>query len=118
MLKQTNIERSRLTSVLAENLRDHTELYDLALSSWKENYAKYVSEFYKKVKAGDYNASFAPPVKPTSYAKNYEQVIKQLEYSSDEIINLSSTEFQNYVLDEWTFSFHFYQTASAIHCKK
>jgi len=47
-----------------------------------------------------------------NYEKNYENVISQLKFSSDDVINLNSTEFQNYILDEWSFSKKFYMSSS------
>ena len=110
MLQETNIDRAKLTTTLKDNLKDHIEIYDLALANWKEEYSKYVADFAKKVKSGDFKVSFSPPKKPTSYAKNYEDVISQLDMSSDQIIKLNESEFNNYILDEWGLSFSFYSS--------
>ena len=104
MLKQTNIPREKLKSTLVQNLTDHVELYKATHSAWTESFTKYVSDFAKKIKGGDLKTSYNPPHEPTSYAKQYEQVISQLEMSADDIITLDATEFKNYILDEWHFS--------------
>lgn len=108
MLKETNIKREKLQETLKQNLADHIQIYDLALTGWQNEYQEYVKEFAKKVKSGDFKISFRPPSKPNTYAKNYEDVISQLEMSADEVITLNSLEFQNYILDEWSFSNSFY----------
>lgn len=108
MLEKTNISRNKLKAKLEENLNDHKELYAEALRVWKDDYQKYVKEFASKVKGGDFKQSFYPPTKPTSYAKEYEQVIAQLDMSSDENIELNRNEFRQYVLDEWSFNPSFY----------
>ncbi len=36
--------------------------------------------------------------------KEYDRVIKMLEMSVDTQIELSSSEFQNYVMDDWAWS--------------
>ena len=114
MLQETNIDRSKLTTTLKDNLKDHIEIYDLALATWRDEYSKYVADFAKKVKAGDFKVSFSPPTKPSSYAKKYEDVISQLDMSSDQVIKLDATEFKNYILDEWGFSASFYNSVSFI----
>ena len=114
MLQETNIDRAKLTTTLKENLKDHIEIYDLALANWKEEYSKYIADFAKKVKAGDFKVPFSPPQRPSSYAKKYEDVISQLDMSSDQIIKLDASEFKNYILDEWVFSASFYSSSSSI----
>jgi hypothetical protein len=108
MLKETNIQREKLQQTLKQNLTDHIQIFDLALAGWQKEYQKYVKDFSKKVKSGDFKVSFRPPLKPNSYAKNYEDVISQLDMSADEVITLNAVEFQNYILDEWNFSASFY----------
>ena len=110
MLQETNIDRAKLTATLKENLKDHIEIYDLALANWKEEYSKYVVDFAFRVKSGDFKVLFSPPQKPSSYAKKYEDVISQLDMSSDQVIKLDASEFKNYILDEWGFSASFYNS--------
>lgn len=38
---------------------------------------------------------------PVSHAKDYEQVIRMLEMSTDETVTLESDEFACYVMDDW-----------------
>ena len=84
------------------------ELYKFALEAWKQEYKDYVSKFGGMVLDGDFKTKFNAPIAPTSYAKQYENVIKQLEMSSDNIITLDANEFRNYILDEWNFRDAFY----------
>ena len=108
MLKETKIERSKLLSTLKTNLEDHKEIHSEALRVWKNSYTKYVSKFASNVKKGIFNEFFNPPKKPTSYAKEYEDVISQLEYSADTHITLNNNEFKQFILDEWIWATAFY----------
>jgi hypothetical protein len=112
MLNETNIRRDLLQNTLEQNLKDHAEIFNLANEEWQKDYTDYVKSFAEKVAHGDLNTKFNPPEKPQSYEKNYENVISQLKFSSDDVINLNSTEFQNYILDEWSFSKKFYMSSS------
>jgi len=47
---------------------------------------------------------------PQSYEKAYDQIIKMLEMSSDEIIKLSSDEFACFVMDDWDWKESFKNT--------
>ena len=80
----------------------------VVLLAWKKNYEKELARHLKEIKKGVFNDSLQLPSKPRSYAKEYATALKQLEFSSDDIIPLDERNFKQYVLDEWSFDSHFY----------
>lgn len=114
MLNTTNIKIEKLQETLKQNLSDHVEIYNTAMLAYETNYKDYVSEFAKEVAKGDLKREFRPPIRPVSYAKNYEDVISQLEYEAEDVITLSSQEFKNYILDEWNFTNVFYSNTQTM----
>jgi hypothetical protein len=40
-------------------------------------------------------------IKPTSYIKSYDTVIRMLEMSDELVVELTMQEFNQYVEDEW-----------------
>ena len=45
--------------------------------------------------------------KPRTYAKEYETAIAMLEWTVDDVIELDSSQFQNFVLDDWSWKKQF-----------
>ena len=108
MIETINIEKQKLIATLTENLGIHKELYTSALLAWKQNYEKELGRHLKEVKKGEFADVLRLPSKPRSYAKEYDTALKQLEFSSDDVIPLDERNFKQYVLDEWSFDSHFY----------
>lgn len=51
--------------------------------------------------------------KPTNYLAYYDQAIEMLEFALDETIKLDSSQYQQYVKDEWNWSANFTTSNSA-----
>lgn len=99
------ISKDKLLSKLKENLSSHIETHKKALEAWKLKASEFVSTAPDKILKGEITdiRSYVSRVDdiPTSYAKSYESVIKMLEYSIDEVIELDHSDFGRYVEDNW-----------------
>lgn len=113
--QQMNFKTSDLIAKLEENLEKHVAEYNEAVIGYKEKIEETLRNALKKFKADNtvYDKSFALSLTtPVSYAKEYTTVIQMLKFCTDDIITLDRRNFENFVLDEWTWSNSFATTTS------
>lgn len=117
-MKSVNIEREKLLGIVLENKTKHVAEYNEAVADFIAA-VKLVAK--QNLEAADTitidNAdtvlkSF--PHSPTSYESNYTKAIRMLELSTDEIINVDETTFNQLVLDEWSWKHSFVTSNSTL----
>lgn len=101
-LSETRVEKEKLLGVLRENLAKHRAEYESAMNDYWEALEIYHATQLTHAKARNLKGKeLPPPQMPTSQAKEYEKVIRQLELSIDDKVVLNDTQFQTYVMDDW-----------------
>jgi CHAT domain-containing protein len=101
-LNETRIEKQKLLEVLRSNLTKHVSEYETAMNDYWEALEIYHAAQLTRAKSRSKKSPEIPaPIEPTSQAKEYEKVIRQLELSIDEQVTLNDTQFQTYVMDDW-----------------
>jgi hypothetical protein len=126
-LDQVKMSKEVLLGAVKENKERHVALYNEAVTDYKtkslELLAVKQKEFKatadalkKKVENSDKPVLLTLPhsllnvseVKfPTSHEKDYDKIIRMLELSVDEQITLSDQDFEQYVLDQWSWKGEF-----------
>lgn len=116
------VNRNKLLEVVRSNRTKHIDEYNAAVVGYKKDVIKKIEEIISdlknkidKLKGGalielDY-ISFDLPA-PKSHEIDYDQQISMLEMSVDAVIELNYQEYQNYVMDKWTWTENFKLTAS------
>lgn len=99
------VNKAKLLETLRGNLTKHVSTHTEALETWKQKAAAHVATLSDRILKGEIrdisNAVSIVNDRPVSYAPSYEKVIKMLEYSVDDIIELESEDFDRYVGDNW-----------------
>lgn len=90
-----------------EQLKKKINLYQTELARWKS--AETVIEIDPYVSLG--------LRKPEQYLKDYDRVIKMLDMSHEDEIELNHQEFAQYVMDDWAWKEQF-STTTALYNKK
>jgi hypothetical protein len=122
------VEKSQLLEIVKKNKEKHDIIYSGALEGYNaavNNYLKKVeseteriknlaieyskAESHGKVfdKTGLYLIRCDIPSSPVSYAFDYEKTIKKLELSTAEKISLMDNEFNQYVMNNWSWKTSF-----------
>jgi hypothetical protein len=102
-LRGTNsvrIKRSDLIAKLKENRDNHAQLYKDALEGYFVETKKKLEQKIKTLEKGETISSFSIAV-PKDHTKDYDRLISMLEMSIDDELEITSHDFNNYVLDEW-----------------
>lgn len=107
-LSETRIEKTKLMEVLKLNLDKHRAEYETAMNDYWDALEIYHTAQLERAKSRNKKGLDIPaPQEPTSQAKEYEKVIRQLELSIDSQFTLNETQFQTYVMDDWFWKHSF-----------
>lgn len=102
-LRGTNsvrIKRSDLVAKLKENREKHAQLFKDAMEGYFVDTRKKLESKLKDLDNKKVLSSVSFSV-PTDHTSEYDDLIKMLEMSIDDELELSKHEFDNYVLDKW-----------------
>lgn len=103
-MHKVKVYRNELLEVLQKNRDAHRDIFERALIGYRkaviEVLEKRLDEARSNKKVGTY-INLREPIDQTS---DYNKAIRMMEMSVDDKIELTETEFSNYVLDDWSWS--------------
>lgn len=105
------VERSQLIDILSKNKAKHVETYQKALIGFKIKYQKVISDMLEKSHKNKFIMRIALEA-PFSHEQDYEKAIQMINLSVRNEIELTQKDFENYVLDNWSWSSHFFSNSS------
>lgn len=100
-MQTVTVEKNELLKILRENRKTHIQLYKEAVEGWKTDAMDQYQTAIKVLEDENKVTTHFDLQKPESHVKDYDRVIRMLEMSVDDEIELSSHEFEQYVQDEW-----------------
>lgn len=98
------LTKDKLLEALRKNRTTHQEQYDLATVGFKIEYMKRLRRMMKLAKSDKSFETFIDLQKPVSYVKKYDEAISMLESATDDNLQIDSTAYRNYVLNEWSWA--------------
>lgn len=107
------VKRAELLDVVKKNREEHRKLFEEAQVGFRARVIERLDKMLSDARAGvryDLMVSLAPPIDQT---KDYDRIIKALEMSVDEEIELDEREFAQYVMDDWQWKQNVLATNSA-----
>ena len=127
-LQEVRVSKDKLLGVIRDNRKQHAEQFDAALTGWKvevveklerdlanqkktyrrliKDQKKLMAEMSARIKraqADDFrtDASHFGIAKPAHHISDYDGAIKKLELSLDTELELSTLDFDTFVMDKW-----------------
>jgi len=105
-----NVKKNELLEKLKENREKHLKEYNKAIELYDKAKKEYLNTMKEQIESRlngnnlDINFNIRMNVsQPVSYAKQYDSAIRMLEMSTSELVYLNSSEFNQYVLDDWAW---------------
>ena len=103
-MKTVKINKTELLESVKKNLETHKSDYEESVDGYYVELLKKLKSKVKAVKAREKIDMIIHLVKPENHSKEYERVIKMLEMTTEDEIELTVREFDNYVMDNWGWS--------------
>ena len=97
------IEKDKLIAKIVENRTEHEKIYTEAVDGYKLILAHELKEKLEKLTNGELVDPHLSANKPTNHLKEYDCTISMLKYDVHSQVVLTKEEFNNYVLDDWSW---------------
>lgn len=114
-MDKVKVNRTELLGKLRENRDNHKAEYEEAMAGWEVKIVEAFDKALGRVEEGDFsdlNPALSLP-KPQHHMKDYDLVIRMLEMSVDDNIEIEMHDFNQYVMDEWSWKAGFALTNSS-----
>lgn len=101
------MEKEKLLSILKTNREQHETDFKKAIVIWQGKMAESLRETAKLVEEGKkvdlHHAIHSYPM-PMNMTATYDRLIKMLEHTTEETIELDENQYSQFVEDEWHWS--------------
>jgi len=106
------VERDALLAIVKGNREKHREIFLDAVKGFRDKVIEILEQRLADARAGRrLNVRINLPT-PIDQTREYDRVIKMLEMSVDPRIELTQSEFSQYVMDDWSWKHQFSKTNS------
>lgn len=100
-MRKVTINQEKLLEILRENRETHKADYEDAYKGYLETCKEKLEQLLEEFNAGDRETVQWSQIPPQNQVKDYDRVIRMLELSVDDEVELTVDEFANYVQDDW-----------------
>jgi hypothetical protein len=108
-----NFKVSELIEKIERNRSEHRAIFEEAVKGYRETMLRTLDEHMKEVRSGKIISGSIYVEAPSDHTKDYDIILAMLKMTRDETIELDSTRFRCYVLDDWKWKRQFLQSTSA-----
>lgn len=101
-----------LKEVLLKNRENHLKIYNEAREGYNKALVKELSSKLKKARKNEKVEANSNLQVPRNNLKEYDTVLEMLSRTSSSGVRLNQQQFNNYVLDKWSWQDSFLATSS------
>lgn len=112
-MRKVTVDKEELLAEVKENRQKHKEEYEQAVENYCKEAARRFREKVEAAEAGHPTSTSIDLDKPIEFLDEYDQAIRMLEMEQNDQIELTESEFQKLVLDEWNWSSQFERHTSS-----
>lgn len=112
-MQKVTVKRDELLEVLNTNRQEHRAGFERAVEGYKERVVEELERNLADVRAGRVVRVYITLPMPEDHTKDYDQVIKMVEMSVQDQIELMNMEFQQFVMDDWAWKAGWTETANS-----
>jgi len=103
-MKNIKAKKTEVLEILKKNRALHEEIFIEAQKVYREEVIRQLDEALKNAREGRGFPGYLEIKTPENHTKDYDRVIRMLELSVEDTIELAENEVQIYVMDQWTWS--------------
>ena len=103
-MKNVKVKTQDLLTKLRTNREKHRDGFLTALEAYRLEAIEVLVEAIEDAKKGKRIMTATHLVEPVDMTREYDRAIAMLEMTVDEVVEITDTEFKNYVMDDWSWS--------------
>jgi hypothetical protein len=111
-MDKVKIKKNELLEIVTKNRAEHRSIFEKALEGYKAQVIAELEVMLAEAKSGKRIRRHVQLEEPMDQTKEYDRVVRMLELSQDDIIELTQSEFSQYVMDDWRWKDQFLASAS------
>jgi hypothetical protein len=112
-VKEVKVKKDELLSTLKENLVKHQQIFEEALTNYKAKAVEKLEQYLEQARRGERVSEIFHLPAPVNQTHEYKRTIRMVEMSVEEVILLTTQEFDAYVMDRWHWKRNFLAANSA-----
>lgn len=109
-MQSVKVNKTDLLAKLRENRESHVNTFEQVLDDYRNEAIRLLEEHIERIRNGDVTKVNVVLPPPKNYEEEYDKAIAMVEWNIDHEIQLVEYEFQQYVLDNWTWKREFNET--------
>lgn len=102
-MRSVKIKTKELLEVLKENRKVHIKDFNEAREAYIIDATQQLQKMFEAARDERKIVRFIDLVEPKSYEDSYNTTILMLEMSDDKVVELTSSEFTQYIEDKWNW---------------
>jgi len=109
-MRAVRVKKNELLEKVQDNRAKHRAIFEKALKGYRVAVIAELEIMLNEAKKGRRIKRAVELIEPVDQTREYDRVIRMLEMSTDDVIELSQQEFTQYVMDDWAWKEHFLST--------
>lgn len=109
--------KEQLVGIVTTNREEHKDIFDEAVDGYKAKAIKELEAHIERIRRGDLVQVYVSFPKPVNHTRDYDRLLKMLALTTEDEVELTETQFSQYVLDDWDWKRQFL-TANSAYSKK
>ena len=106
-MSNVTCKKAEILAALRKNRDAHRDIFLAAQNGYRKEVIAELEKSLKDAREGRNVQTTIELEAPEDHTKDYDRIIRMLEMSVKDEIEVSELQFQQYVLDDWTWKFHF-----------
>lgn len=106
-------DKNTLIESVQKNRDAHRAIFEEALEGYKKKAIDTLEAHMERVRRGDVYSLRVSYPEPVDHTRDYNRLLKMLELTVDDQIEITETQFAQYILDDWDWKRQFITTNSA-----
>lgn len=111
-MKNVEVSKYQLIEKLNENRENHVNTFEQVLEDYRAEAVRQLEDHIERIKSGAVAQVYVALPAPQNYEAEYDRAIAMAEWEMSDTVELSQAEFNQYVLDEWTWKREFNETVA------
>jgi hypothetical protein len=111
-MDRIKVKKSELLQTVKANREAHRETFAKACEGYRAKAIATLDAMLADAKAGKQVRQHVGLIEPTDQTRDYDRVIRMLEMSVEDELEISEAEFAQYAMDDWSWKRQFTQTTA------